>query len=636
MRPHDSEAYNDSYAVQKRFRGIPHLLPGGRNLQYWAAQIRPLVNPVPLFSPQLLLHNMALSASKHTVLAELIENDALLASDQGTHESRETQARVGLSQVMRAIDAQIGTPKQIRSERFKRFWKCTHDPGNTHNKGWGLYVSQMHSLYSAVAHTLSVETFLDRMVAIINVQYQQGTYQTLVDIIQGEILRWDPSPHTLLRIIQQIIRLGKNFERVRTLPLDRSRRRTTLGLREPHTQESNGGRHSRTAHPFSERARVRFDPSPRIYTTSPHPVETPTQEQDDHNFDEQRPKEDVPLAAVCWRCCYEPDDAKEKICAPHNTTANMLDLCPLSESFRSRFPDKHRKFVERHQLSKADVGFAIRHQNRIAQFKKNNTDGRGRPRLEVNRPARTAVTRPQTLFRPPHAVPNGQTMRRSGPPESSHIFTTAAVSIEETPPDKESTPTCRITPTMFTYFPPIDTNDVNNTMDRLALFSGDGDTISSPERPLGPASTGLPDCLWLKVGFPGAYCNVIGILDTGSVSVIISEPLYHKLLSIKGVRTDTRPAAFLKQAGQFKGLHRSQRCKIVHFVVIGMQLGPHWLFVKAAVVRASSVAFCLGTGGADNEIAKRLAPVIWFTKGGAKYVRMRGLPDSPAIPLISR
>ena len=111
MRPHDSETYNDSYAVQKRFRGIPHLLPGGRNLQYWAAQIRPLVNPVPLFSPPLLLHNMDLSASKHTVLAELIENEALFASDQGTHEPRETQARVGLNQVMSTIDAQIGTPK---------------------------------------------------------------------------------------------------------------------------------------------------------------------------------------------------------------------------------------------------------------------------------------------------------------------------------------------------------------------------------------------------------------------------------------------------------------------------------------------------------------------------------------------
>ena len=29
MRPHDSDTYNDSYAVQKRFRGISQLLPGG-------------------------------------------------------------------------------------------------------------------------------------------------------------------------------------------------------------------------------------------------------------------------------------------------------------------------------------------------------------------------------------------------------------------------------------------------------------------------------------------------------------------------------------------------------------------------------------------------------------------------------
>ena len=76
---------------------------------------------------------------------------------------------MGLSQVIMAIDAQIGTPKEIRSERFKWFWKCTHDPENMHNKGWGLYIYQIHCLYSAVAHTLSVETFLDRMVANINV-----------------------------------------------------------------------------------------------------------------------------------------------------------------------------------------------------------------------------------------------------------------------------------------------------------------------------------------------------------------------------------------------------------------------------------------------------------------------------------
>ena len=255
--------------------------------------------------------------------------------------------------------------------------------------------------------------------------------------------------------------------------------------------------------------------------------------------------------------------------------------------------------------------------------------------MEINRPARTAVARPQTLFRPPHAVPNGQTVRRL-PREGAHVFTSAAVSMEEPDPAEKSQPPCELTPTMFKFFPPVDPDDINHMVDRLALLATNSEEISIPEKTLGPASTGLPDSLWLKVGFPGAYCNVIEILDTISVTVIVSEPLYHKLLSIKGVHTDTRPAAFLKQAGQFKGLHRSQRCKIVNFVVIGMQLAPHWIFIKAAVVRSSSVAFCLGTGGADNEIAKRLAPVIWFTKGGAKYVRMRGLPDSPAIPLISR
>ena len=75
---------------------------------------------------------------------------------------------------------------------------------------------------------------------------------------------------------------------------------------------------------------------------------------------------------------------------------------------------------------------------------------------------------------------------------------------------------------MFTFFPPVDPDDVNHTVDRLALLATDSEKISTPEKPLGLASTGLPDSLWLKVGFPGAYCNVIGILDTGSVSVIVS------------------------------------------------------------------------------------------------------------------
>ena len=103
------------------FRGISQLLLGGRNLQYWAAQIRPLVAPVPLFSPQLLIHNTVLSAAKHPILAELIENEALLASDQQTHKTREKQAWTGLNQVMQASRAQIVTPKRIRPERFKRF-----------------------------------------------------------------------------------------------------------------------------------------------------------------------------------------------------------------------------------------------------------------------------------------------------------------------------------------------------------------------------------------------------------------------------------------------------------------------------------------------------------------------------------
>ena len=35
-------------------------------------------------------------------------------------------------------------------------------------------------------------------------------------------------------------------------------------------------------------------------------------------------------------------------------------------------------------------------------------------------------------------------------------------------------------------------------------------------------------------------------------------------------------------------------------------------------------------------VAKRLAPLVWFTKNGKKHIRLRGLPDAPAIPLIDR
>ena len=35
-------------------------------------------------------------------------------------------------------------------------------------------------------------------------------------------------------------------------------------------------------------------------------------------------------------------------------------------------------------------------------------------------------------------------------------------------------------------------------------------------------------------------------------------------------------------------------------------------------------------------VAKRLAPLIWFTKNDKKHIRLRGLPDAPAIPLIDR
>ena len=104
-------------------------------------------------------------------------------------------------------------------------------------------------------------------------------------------------------------------------------------------------------------------------------------------------------------------------------------------------PPGHLVRMPEQTLSKADVDFAIRHQNRINQFKINSTNARGQNQIEINRPARTAVVRPQTLFRPPHAVPNGQTARRL-PREGAHVFTSAVVSIEEPDPAEKSQPPC--------------------------------------------------------------------------------------------------------------------------------------------------------------------------------------------------
>ena len=67
-----------------------------------------------------------------------------------------------------------------------------------------------------------------------------------------------------------------------------------------------------------------------------------------------------------------------------------------------------------------------------------------------------------------------------------------------------------------------------------------------------------------------------------------------------------------------------------------MELGSHWVYTQCAVVHSSTCSLVLGLRGLNNMVAKRLAPLVWFTKNGKKHIRLRGLPDTPAIPLIDQ
>ena len=96
MRHKDYATYNDTYAAQKAFRAIPKLEKSGSNLRYWACLIRPLVLPSPVHHPQLLLHQLALSAANHEVLSDMIQSAALRAADYKQDAQREAQATSGL------------------------------------------------------------------------------------------------------------------------------------------------------------------------------------------------------------------------------------------------------------------------------------------------------------------------------------------------------------------------------------------------------------------------------------------------------------------------------------------------------------------------------------------------------------
>ena len=188
MRHKDYATYNDTYAAQKAFRAIPKLEKSGSNLRYWACLIRPLVLPSPVHHPQLLLHQLALSAANHEVLSDMIQSAALRAADYKQDAQREAQATSGLRMIMETLDAQVGSKKQIEAERFRKIWRCRHQPATLHNKAWGLFVSQLSSLFRAMQETLSIDTFLDQLISVIDTLYQSGIYQSLVDIVQATIL----------------------------------------------------------------------------------------------------------------------------------------------------------------------------------------------------------------------------------------------------------------------------------------------------------------------------------------------------------------------------------------------------------------------------------------------------------------
>ena len=141
--------------------------------------------------------------------------------------------------IMETLDAQVGSKKQIEAERFRKFWRCRHQPATLHNKAWGLFVSQLSSLFRAIQETLSIDTFLDQLISVIDTSYQSGIYQSLVDIVQATILRYTITRDNLQLVLSEIIRVGKAYERVRLLP----KRAVTRGA-------GSGSSRTRTLTPF--------------------------------------------------------------------------------------------------------------------------------------------------------------------------------------------------------------------------------------------------------------------------------------------------------------------------------------------------------------------------------------------------
>ena len=91
---------------------------------------------------------------------------------------------------METLDAQVGSKKQIKAERFRKFWRCHHQPSSLHNKAWGLFMSQIAYMFQAIKDTLPINMLLEQLISVIDTSYQPGIYQSLVDIAQAIILQY--------------------------------------------------------------------------------------------------------------------------------------------------------------------------------------------------------------------------------------------------------------------------------------------------------------------------------------------------------------------------------------------------------------------------------------------------------------
>ena len=217
-RPEDQVDYNDSYAAQKTFRGIPKLEATGRNLRYWISMVKTLMSPVPRYNPRILLHHLAVSAANHAVLSDMIQSEALRASEARSPALCTKRASSGLQRVMQTLQAQIGTQKQMQSQRFRKFWTCHHKPATIHHRAWGLFISDMSAKYESIKSTLGCNAFFDQLVTVIDAQYHKGVYQGLIDRVQDIITRYNPCQSNTSACLAEIITAGKDYERVRTFP----------------------------------------------------------------------------------------------------------------------------------------------------------------------------------------------------------------------------------------------------------------------------------------------------------------------------------------------------------------------------------------------------------------------------------